>query len=127
MTANTRTRRVEGRAMDWGLIARNILSRSVLEGVTVTIALSVLAQALGSLLGLGLYFARRSRLIFLRRFADGYIWFFRGTPLIVQIVVVWQILPFIPYLGGTSVANALDYGVDITKLFNLANPYFLSG
>src|SRR5579884_3427205 len=78
--------------IDFGRFWALLFSASVLEGVVVTLLLSVLAQFLGSLIGLGLYFARRSKVMVARRLAELYIWFFRGTPLLVQIVVIWQVL-----------------------------------
>ena len=107
--------------LDWDVFRRFFFSHGVLEGVVLTIFLSVTAQIIGSLIGLGLYFLRRSRFMPFRQFANGYIWFFRGTPLIVQVVVFWQLFPYI-YL-----ANTLDYGINLKAQFGLTNEYFVTG
>jgi polar amino acid transport system permease protein len=51
----------------------------------VTIVVSVAAQALGVLLGVLAALGKMSRILPLRLIANLYIWFFRGTPLLVQL------------------------------------------
>ncbi len=119
--------RLDSGPIDWSTVQQFIFSRLVFEMVAATVILSVVGQSFGSLIGLGLYFLRRSRNRLARGFANVYIWIFRGTPLIVQIVVIWQMLPFIPFPGGGSLATKLDYGVNLTEALNLEKDYFLSG
>jgi polar amino acid transport system permease protein len=106
---------------DWDEFRKFLFSRGVLEGVAITIMLSVTAQIVGSLIGLGLYFLRRSRFIVFRQFANLYIWIFRGTPLIVQVVLFWQLFPFL------RIGNTLDQAFNFKAQFGLANEYFVSG
>ena len=61
-----------------------------LGGAARTIYLSVIAQALGTGIGLVLALWRRSRQWPLRLFAGGYIWLIRGTPLLVQAVIIYD-------------------------------------
>ncbi|MDQ0392791.1 amino acid ABC transporter permease [Labrys monachus] len=61
----------------------------VWEGLLVTIYISVAAQAAGVALGLGIALARRSRLAWLRLLAGFYVWFWRGTPLLVQLLLAY--------------------------------------
>jgi polar amino acid transport system permease protein len=61
-----------------------------LTGAVRTIYLSVIAQALGTVIGLVLALLRRSRQWPLRMFAGGYIWLVRGTPLLVQAVIIYD-------------------------------------
>jgi polar amino acid transport system permease protein len=63
---------------------------SFLGGAARTIYLSVIAQALGTGIGLVLALWRRSRQWPLRLFAGGYIWLIRGTPLLVQAVIIYD-------------------------------------
>jgi polar amino acid transport system permease protein len=106
---------------DWDVFRKFLFSRGVLEGVAITIMLSVTAQIVGSLIGLGLYFLRRSRFIVFRQFANIYIWIFRGTPLIVQVVLFWQLFPFL------RIGNTLDQAFNFKAQFGLTNEYFVSG
>ncbi len=107
--------------LDWNEFRRFIFSPFVLDAVLFTIFLSVTAQIVGSLIGLGLYFLRRSRFIVFRQFANLYIWFFRGTPLIVQVVVFWQLFPYL-YIG-----NSLDRAINFRTEFGFVNEYFVTG
>jgi polar amino acid transport system permease protein len=60
------------------------------QGAVRTVYLAVISQALGVVLGLVLALWRRSRRLPLRVFASGYIWLVRGTPLLVQAVLVYD-------------------------------------
>lgn len=79
---------------DWGYFWAQLLTPSTafLTGLGLTILMSVSAQALGSVLGLGIAFARMSANRALRWPAGGYIWIVRGTPLLVQIVFIYTAL-----------------------------------
>ena len=57
--------------------------------IYLTIVISVIAQILGVLLGVLAALGKMSRLVPLRLIANGYIWFFRGTPLLVQLVLFY--------------------------------------
>ena len=63
---------------------------SFVQGAIRTIYLAVIAQAMGVVLGLVLALMRRSRRLPLRIFASGYIWLIRGTPLLVQAVIIYD-------------------------------------
>jgi polar amino acid transport system permease protein len=65
-------------------------SHPFLVGLWTTIYVSVLAQAIGVALGLVVELVRRSRRAPLRAVAGFYIWLLRGTPLLVQIVLVYN-------------------------------------
>ncbi len=59
------------------------------NGLAVTILVSIIAQVLGVLLGLIAALAKMSRFGPLRWLADAYIWYFRGTPLLVQMMILF--------------------------------------
>jgi polar amino acid transport system permease protein len=63
----------------------NPTSPGVMGVLYVTIVVSVAAQALGVLLGVLAALGKMSRILPLRLIANLYIWFFRGTPLLVQL------------------------------------------
>jgi len=79
----------------WDVVGHYLFSQYIFKGAIITVILSVSSQAVGTLFGLVLYLMRRSNLI-LRVIAEAYIWVFRGTPLLVQIFILYNI---IPYLG----------------------------
>ncbi|MGD0006637.1 MAG: amino acid ABC transporter permease [Anaerolineaceae bacterium] len=80
---------------DWPLFWQYLwpgtaLSNSLIRnGLIVTIAVSVIAQALGVILGLFAALAKMTKFPPLRWLADAYIWYFRGTPLLVQMSLLY--------------------------------------
>ncbi|MCR8641046.1 amino acid ABC transporter permease [Paenibacillus sp. N1-5-1-14] len=73
----------------------------LLKGTLFTIGISIVAIIMGSILGLGITFGQMSRLWIVRLPMMGYIHFFRGTPLYVQILIVhFGIVPF--FIGSTN-------------------------
>jgi len=76
---------------DWSFFWAYLLRPSsvYLNGLWLTLSISVVAQALGTGLGLFIALARISRYRALHVPAGIYIWAFRGTPLLVQIVFIY--------------------------------------
>jgi polar amino acid transport system permease protein len=77
---------------DWTFFEHLLLHppSSFVQGAIKTIYLAVIAQTIGVGLGLVLALWRRSRRMSLRVVASGYIWLVRGTPLLVQAVIVYD-------------------------------------
>ena len=67
----------------------------MLSGIGLTIALSVLSMLAGAVLGMVIALARLSPWAALRGIAYGYTELFRTTPLLVQIVWVFYVLPLV--------------------------------
>ncbi|WP_062118059.1 amino acid ABC transporter permease [Aureimonas sp. AU40] len=65
----------------------------ILQGVFTTLWLTVVAILAGLALGFGLALLRRSPSRLLSGVAGAYIWLFRGTPLLVQLIVIYTALP----------------------------------
>jgi polar amino acid transport system permease protein len=65
----------------------------LMKGVLVTIGLTVAGVVGGLILGMGIALMRMSSNPVLSGFARFYIWFFRGTPLLIQLVVIYSGLP----------------------------------
>ncbi len=80
---------------NWSAVADSLFQSFLLHGVIITIILSVVAQFAGTVIGLLLYFLRRSRLRVFRGLAGIYIWFFRGTPLLVQVLIIYFMMPYL--------------------------------
>lgn len=74
----------------------DLIQRSLpllVQGLAVTLFLGVVSFTLGSALGLLIALARLSRPRPLRWFAVGYVSIFRGTPLLIQILLIYFGLP----------------------------------
>jgi polar amino acid transport system permease protein len=65
----------------------------LLRGVAVTLGLTVVTVIGGMLFGMLVALVRMSRSKLLAGAAKFYIWFFRGTPLLIQLVIVYTGLP----------------------------------
>ncbi|WP_322906336.1 amino acid ABC transporter permease [Paenibacillus campi] len=77
----------------------------LLKGTLLTIGVSIVSILLGSVLGLVVGFGRMSRHAYVRLPAACYINFFRGTPLLVQILLVhFGVVPLL--IGRTDVLFA---------------------
>ncbi len=78
---------------------------TLLSYTPVTLGFALAAMVLGLTLGFGVAMARLSRVAVLRAVAGVYVSFIRGTPLLVQIFVIYYGLPslgltFSPVVGG---------------------------
>jgi polar amino acid transport system permease protein len=78
---------------DWSVVGDNLLSSLVLKGVWMTIRLSVLGTVIGIVIGTVFALLRLSRRRVLRWISLFYIWLFRGTPLLVQVVFWFFAVP----------------------------------
>jgi polar amino acid transport system permease protein len=96
--------------LHWEVVAQYFFAPVVLQGVGTTLLLT-LASLVGSIiLGTLLAAMRISSDVVLGGIAAGYIWFFRGTPLLVQIVFWFNLGLFLPSIGVGDVTfstNAL--------------------
>jgi polar amino acid transport system permease protein len=77
----------------WDLFSKYLFSEIIIRGVIITIILSVVSQLLGTIIGFLLYLLRQTPL---RVVGDAYIWFFRGTPLLLQIAFLFAVFPMTP-------------------------------
>src|SRR5512135_1040112 len=79
---------------EWGVIGDYFTSTRVLDGLAITILLTVVAMAIGIVLGVILAVMRLSANPLLSGPSWVYIWFFRGTPILVQLLF-WFNLAFL--------------------------------
>ncbi|MCX5493881.1 ABC transporter permease [Kaistia dalseonensis] len=73
--------------MNWDLLAN--YGPRMLSGLAVTLQLVVISVAIGALLSVPLALGRMSKRGWIRRFCFGYVYFFRGTPLLAQTFLVY--------------------------------------
>jgi polar amino acid transport system permease protein len=67
----------------------------LLRGARVTIALTVLAVSAGLVLSLFLALGKMSKNVIVNKICSAYVFFFRGTPLLMQLYFVYYALPMI--------------------------------
>jgi len=73
--------------LEWHVVGDFLFDHRILEGVVLTIELTVSAMALGVLLGVALAVMRLSPNPLVSGASWLYIWFFRATPVLVQLPV----------------------------------------
>jgi polar amino acid transport system permease protein len=83
----------------WGVVGEYMLSAPILAGLRLTLILTIIAQALGILIGVVLAIMRLSPNRVLSRAAWGYLWFFRGTPLLVQLIFWYNLSALYPEMS----------------------------
>ncbi len=92
----------------WGLVGHYLFDSRIVSGVRVTIELTVCAQALGVALGIVLAVMRLSPNPLISSSSWLYIWFFRGTPVLVQLL-------FWSFIG--ALYHAFSFGVPFGPQF----------
>ena len=85
--------------IDWSVVGENLFDSTILSGLWITISLTILSMIIGIVLGIALAIMRLSPNRVLNSVAAGYIWIFRGTPQLVQLLLWFNLALFFPRLG----------------------------
>lgn len=96
--------------IEWSYVSRFITAKVILEGIVNTMVMAVLAMALGIFLGIVVAIMRLSPNPVLKTVAAGYTWLFRGTPLILQLLLWFNLALVFPTIGipGLWSGRAVD-------------------
>jgi polar amino acid transport system permease protein len=84
---------------EWSVVGSYLFDSRILEGLRVTIELTVIAMAIGIVLGVLLAVMRLSRNPLVSGASWFYIWFFRGTPVLVQLLFWYNIAALYPKIA----------------------------
>jgi polar amino acid transport system permease protein len=84
---------------EWSVVGEYLFRTPILEGLVVTLELTVIAMVIGIAFGVVLAVMRRSPNPLVSRASWLYIWFFRGTPVLVQLLFWYNIAALYPKLG----------------------------
>jgi polar amino acid transport system permease protein len=85
--------------VDWATVGQYLFSGPILQGLLVTIELTLLSMVIGVVLGVVLALLARSRTSAIAAAGKTYIWFFRGTPVLVQLIFWFNLGLVIPVIG----------------------------
>lgn len=96
--------------IEWSYVGRFITVPVILAGIINTMTMAVLAMALGIVLGVVVAVMRLSPNPVLSSVAIFYTWLFRGTPLILQLLLWFNLALVFPVLGipGVWSGRAVD-------------------
>jgi polar amino acid transport system permease protein len=105
----------------WDVVRDWFTARTIVTGLLVTLQLTAISMAIGIVLGIVLAVMRGSANRVLSSSAGTFIWFFRGTPLLVQLIFWYNLSALypritvgIPFVGPELVA--LDANTIITPM-----------
>ena len=93
---------------EWGVVGDYLFSSRILNGLVLTLELTVLAMAIGIALGVLLALMRMSQSALLSTTSWIYIWLLRGTPVLVQILF-WNFI--------SAVYPSIDLGIPFGPSF----------
>jgi polar amino acid transport system permease protein len=106
---------------EWDVVGNYLFDSRILDGLRITLELTVLAMAIGIALGVILALMRLSANPLLSIFSWFYIWFFRGTPVLVQILVFYNIAALYPTIDLGIPFGPSFIHIDATTL---VTPFF---
>ncbi|MEU6058843.1 amino acid ABC transporter permease [Streptomyces sp. NPDC047097] len=110
---------VRNDAFQWDVVGRYFTTAAVLDGLLLTLWLTAAVMVLGFLLGTLVAVMRLSANPVLRALGWGYVWVFRSTPLLVQLLFWFNIGALYPTLG-----LGIPYGPELfsVETVNLLGP-----
>lgn len=85
--------------IEWSFVGQFFTAQAILNGVVNTLIMSVLAMALGILFGVITAIMYMSPNPVLHYIAVGYAWIFRGTPLILQLLLWFNLALVFPTIS----------------------------
>ncbi|MFF4353903.1 amino acid ABC transporter permease [Streptomyces sp. NPDC001530] len=98
---------VRNEAFQWDAVADYFTSDSVLRGLWLTLWLTAVVMVLGFALGTLLAAARLSSNPVLRSVSWGYVWLFRSIPILVQLLLWFNIGALYPRILGVRTVDLL--------------------
>lgn len=106
--------------MDWNVIINNF--PLLLQGALVTVEITAMSVGCGFLIGLLVALAGLSRFTIVRLLAKCYVDIIRGTPLLVQIFLIYFALPMLtgqrvdPFIAAVT-ACSINSGAYVSEIF----------
>ncbi|MEU8933876.1 amino acid ABC transporter permease [Streptomyces sp. NPDC048409] len=99
---------VRNKAFQWDVVADYFTTASVLRGLWLTLWLTAVVMVLGFALGSLLAAFRLSANPVLRGVSRGYVWLFRSIPILVQLLLWFNIGALYPTLLGVRTVDLLS-------------------
>ncbi len=102
----------------WDVVRQYLTAESVLRGLVLTVVLTIVSMTIGGVLGVVLAVLKISPLRPLRILANAYITFFRGTPVLVQLVFWFNIAALYPNLAIGIPFTEISQDIDVNRLIS---------
>lgn len=97
-------------SVTWGILAE-ALPKILKAGITMTIPLTIIAFSIGLLIALVAAFIQYAKVPVLTQCMRFYIWLIRGTPLLVQLMIIFYGLPLIGVRVNPFVAACVGFSI----------------
>lgn len=96
--------------IDWGVVGEYFTAETILTGFVVTIVLTIISMIIGIVLGVIIAVMRLAKNPVVSGIAWIYVWFFRGTPVYLQLLLWFNIALIFPMVGipGLFEARTVD-------------------
>ena len=101
---------------DPAVVAHYLFSPVLIQGAWITLQISILAQAIGVVLGIIAALGRQARNPIFNLPANLYIWFFRGTPVYVQLIFWFVALANVSPFNVALLALSLNEGAYMAEI-----------
>ena len=107
---------ITNRRFEWNVVGRYLFNTHILDGIALTLVLTVACMAIGIVLGTLLAVMRLSANPVARAVAGAYVGFFRGTPVLVQLLFWFNISALYPVISFGIPGFALNANTIITPI-----------
>jgi polar amino acid transport system permease protein len=97
---------------DWTVFLHYLHSPYLLKGAGISLALSIAAMVVGMVFGLIAALMRMSSSRFISMPASFYVWIMRGTPVLVQLIIIYTGLPQIGIQLGVILSAVIGLGLN---------------
>jgi polar amino acid transport system permease protein len=84
---------------EWDIVLRYLNAESIIRGLGTTLLLTVIAMSVGIALGVVLAVGRLSHNPLVKTMSGLYVWFFRGTPALVQLIFWFNLSALVPQIS----------------------------
>lgn len=85
--------------IDWPIVSRYLFDIRLVEGLSRTILLSFLSMSFGLMIGICVALMRMSSNPVVASVSWAYVWLFRGTPVLLQVLMFFNIALIVPVLA----------------------------
>ncbi|MDQ8705539.1 amino acid ABC transporter permease [Streptomyces sp. LHD-70] len=102
--------------LQWGEVGSCLTAGSVIDGIGLTVLLTVVAQGVGIVGGIVLAVMRRSSNPVLKAISGLYLWIFRGTPVLIQIIFWYNLALIFPAVALHIPFTSIGFSVATNSL-----------
>ncbi|WP_300458076.1 amino acid ABC transporter permease [Desulfobacula sp.] len=101
--------------LHWNVVGEFFFAPAIMDGIKTTLLLTVFSQSIAVVLGIVIALMQQSYNQTIALSAKAYIWFFRGTPLLVQLVFWFNLALLFPTLGIGIPWKDFWWGIDTNR------------